>query len=246
MIPVEQTPTSIAPHPISAPTRSAVACAVWKPSVPVQALAPPEFSTTARSRPVVSTSWLHSTGAALTLLRVKTPAAAWAGPSLTTRATSGRPLGLSPAVAPAARKPCGPVTPAAGDGELARSRGDTDSLARSLIALPRCARSALREGAVTLIRSHARSWRHRRHRQAHGLGQPERQVHALHGAACGALGEVVEGGDGNQAPRVQVDGDLHVDGVRAEGGGGRRPDALGEQVHERLVRVGLRVCLDDL
>ena len=58
--PVEQTATSIAP--VSVPqllsaeaTSSAVLCASWNPPAPVQAFAPPELSTTARSLPVVRT-----------------------------------------------------------------------------------------------------------------------------------------------------------------------------------------------
>jgi hypothetical protein len=47
-----------------------------KPSGPVQALAPPEFKITARNRPSLSTCWDQITGAALTRLLVKTPAAA--------------------------------------------------------------------------------------------------------------------------------------------------------------------------
>ncbi len=78
--PVEHTATSMGPVSVpqsdrAAATASAVAWVSWKPCDPVHALAPPEFSSTARSRPVVSTCWLHSTGAALTWLRVNTPAA---------------------------------------------------------------------------------------------------------------------------------------------------------------------------
>lgn len=69
--PVEQTATSTAPVSVpqvdsAAATASAVAWVSAKPSGPVQAFAPPELSTTARSRPVVSTCRLHSTGAAFT------------------------------------------------------------------------------------------------------------------------------------------------------------------------------------
>ncbi len=79
--PVEQTATSMAPVSVpqsdnAAATASAVAWVSWKPPGPVQALAPPEFRITARSAPVVSTCWVQRTGAALTLLRVNTPAAA--------------------------------------------------------------------------------------------------------------------------------------------------------------------------
>ena len=70
------------------------------PAGPVQALAPPELRTTARTRPPVTTCSVHSTGAALTRLAVKTPAAASSGPSLTTSATSGLPLALRPAARP--------------------------------------------------------------------------------------------------------------------------------------------------
>ncbi len=71
MRPVEQTATSTAPVSVpqllsASATASAVACVSWKPSGPVQALAPPELRTTARSLPVVSTCLLHSTGAAFT------------------------------------------------------------------------------------------------------------------------------------------------------------------------------------
>ncbi len=108
--PVEQTATSIGPQPRTSAAFSAVACAVWKPSGPVHAFAPPELRTTARRRPVTSTCCVHSTGAALTLLRVNTPAAACAGPSFTTRARSRPPVDLSPAATPAARNPCGVTT----------------------------------------------------------------------------------------------------------------------------------------
>ena len=114
--PVEQTATSAAPtgsrpaRVSAAATRSAVAWVSWKPCGPVQALAPPEFSTTTRTRPARSTRWLHSTGAALTRFAVNTPAAVASGPSLTTSATSGAPDDLRPAATPDARNPFGAVT----------------------------------------------------------------------------------------------------------------------------------------
>ena len=82
----------------------------WKPSGPVQAFAPPEFSTTARTRPPLTTCLVHFTGAACTRLAVNTAAAARDGPSLITTATSRSPDCFSPAATPAARKPCGAVT----------------------------------------------------------------------------------------------------------------------------------------
>ncbi len=123
MSPVEQMATSAAETPSSSATCSAVRWVSRKPSGPVQAFAPPEFSTTASTRPSDTTCRDQTTGAAWTRLVVKTAAAACSGPSLTTSATSGRPLGLRPAVTPAARNPWGAVT---------------------LTALPRFARSAVR------------------------------------------------------------------------------------------------------
>src|SRR6185503_16808903 len=108
--PVEATATSMAPRPSSVAACSAVAWVSWKPSGPVQAFAPPELRTTARTRPPRTTCWVHSTGAALTRFAVNTPAAARDGPSLSTTATSRSPVDLRPAATPAARKPSGAVT----------------------------------------------------------------------------------------------------------------------------------------
>ncbi len=107
MRPVEQTTTSPAETPRTSATCSAVRCVSRKPWVPVQALAPPELRTTASTRPSATTCRDHVTGAASTRLVVKTAAAWWSGPSLTTSARSGVPLALRPAVTPAARKPAG-------------------------------------------------------------------------------------------------------------------------------------------
>ena len=79
-------------------------------AAPVQALAPPELSTTARTRPPLTTWRVQVTGAAWTRLRVNTAAAARDGPSFRTTATSGWPDSFSPAATPAARKPSGAVT----------------------------------------------------------------------------------------------------------------------------------------
>ena len=73
-------------------------------------------------------------------------------------------------------------------------------------------------GAEPLGRRHA-SRCHSRQRQAGGLRQSQGQVHRLHGASGGALGEVVDRGDGDEPPGVGIDGDLQVDGVRPERGG---------------------------
>jgi hypothetical protein len=110
MRPVEATATSPAPIPRTSAAFSAVAWVSWKPLGPVQALAPPELSTTAVSSPLLRTCSDHRTGAALTRLDVKTPAAARRGPVLTTRARSGLPFSLIPAAMPAAVNPFAAVT----------------------------------------------------------------------------------------------------------------------------------------
>ena len=76
MRPVEQTTTSPAETPSTSATCSAVRWVSEKPWAPVQALAPPELSTTASARPSVTTWRDHVTGAASTRFDVKT-AAAW-------------------------------------------------------------------------------------------------------------------------------------------------------------------------
>ena len=108
--PVEQTATSPAATPRPAAVFSAMTRASSNPDRPVQAFAPPEFRTTARSRPSATARRDHSTGAANTRLRVNTPAAANRGPRLETTARSGRSPPLIPAATPAAANPAGVVT----------------------------------------------------------------------------------------------------------------------------------------
>ncbi len=108
--PVEHTAISPAESASPAARRSADTCVSAKPSGPVQAFAPAEFSSTARTRPPFSTCCVQRTGAAFTRLAVNTPAAAREGPSLITTATSRAPDGFSPAATPAARNPAGAVT----------------------------------------------------------------------------------------------------------------------------------------
>ncbi len=108
--PVEQTSTSPAESFSASATASAVAWAVWKPWLPVKQLAPPEFSTIARTWPSVITCWDQRIGLAFARLLVNTAAAAALGPWLTTRARSGEPELFSPACTPAARKPAAAVT----------------------------------------------------------------------------------------------------------------------------------------
>ena len=107
--PVEQTAISAAGQEIASASRCAVSRVSSWPAGPVQAFAPPEFSTTARTWPPRVTCSVQRTGAAFTRFDVKTAAAACDGPSLSTTATSGSPDIFSPAVTPAARKPRGSV-----------------------------------------------------------------------------------------------------------------------------------------
>src|SRR3954451_6497132 len=203
--PVLATATSMAPRPSSAAACSAVAWVSWKPSGPVQALAPPELRTTTRARSPASTCRLHSTGAAWKRLVVKTAAAASSGPSLTTTATSGAPEDLRPAATPAAENPAGAVT---------------------LTVHP-------------LVRKMSRC--HSYERKTGGLRETESEVGALQRRSPRALGEIVDRGDDDQAAGIGIEGDLQRDGVGAQHLRRRRPLALGQQVHERLVGVGLCV-----
>src|SRR4051812_37706203 len=217
--------TSIGRRTPLSPGRGTATAIPPRPRAPatVQAFAPPELSTTALSRLPASTCRLQSTGAAGKRLVVKTAAAASSGPSLTTSATSGAPVDLSPAATPAARNPCGAVTVT-----IAPFR--TRSAPRSQTSL-RC--SLLRHGRGS--RSHPDQ------RQAGDLGQAESQVGALQRAAGGALGQVVHRGDHDEPAGVGVDRELQLHGVGAEHRRRRGPLALGQQVHERLVGVCLLV-----
>src|SRR5215218_4826571 len=215
--PVLATATSMAPMPSSFAACSAVAWVSWKPSGPVQALAPPELRTTARARSPASTWRLQSTGAAGKRLVVKTAAAASSGPWLRTTATSGSPLDLSPAATPAAEKPAGAVT---------------------LTCPPRWRSSAAFAALLCpCVNSQARSRCDSYEREDGGLGKPEGEVGALQRRSPGPLGQIVDRGDDDQAAGVLVDGELQGDGVGAEHLRRRRPLPLGEHMDERLVGV---------
>ena len=69
-----------------------------------------------------------------------------------------------------------------------------------------------------------------------GLGETEGEVHALHGCAGGALGEVVDRADGDQPAGALVE--RRPGGARRWSRGSAcvlRPLPVGQQVHERLV-----------
>jgi len=112
MTPVEQTSTSASSTPSAPATAAAMARASAIPCSPVQALAQPLLSATARARPAAIRSRSRRTGAAATWFVVNTAAAA-AGVSATTSAKSLRSLYLMAAATPAARYPRAAVTPPA-------------------------------------------------------------------------------------------------------------------------------------
>src|SRR5262245_15950975 len=209
--PVEQMAISPAESPSAVARRSALVWVSVKPSGPVQAFAPPELRSTARTRPPRTTCCVHSTGAAFTRLAVNTAAAARDGPSLTTTATSRAPDGLSPAATPAARNPSGAVT---------------------LICLPPL-------WALRWVMPAAVSWRDSLRGQARCLRQAEHEVGGLYGLPGRALAQVVQRGDHDAASSVGVDGCLQVHGVGADRRGRGGPAALGEQVDEGLAGVGV-------
>ena len=105
--PVEQIKVSEEEIPRVSETISALLCVSAKPSGPVQALAPPEFSSTASICPSLITCLLQTTGAAITRFLVKTAAALFSGPTFWIKARSGKPLLFNPAATPVAKKPFG-------------------------------------------------------------------------------------------------------------------------------------------
>ena len=110
MTPVEATRTWRGEIPSSFAAARALSSEVRSPSAPVQALAFPELTTTARAQPRVSLRWRResSTGAAATRLVVNMPAAAVSRASEKINARSRAPATfLIPAAMAAARKPRG-------------------------------------------------------------------------------------------------------------------------------------------
>ena len=89
--PVEARNTSPTLHPTALAAISAVSAVACRPVLPVNALALPEFTTSARARPRPSLARHHSTGADGHFDRVKTPATA-VPLSITASSTSVRSL----------------------------------------------------------------------------------------------------------------------------------------------------------
>ena len=108
--PVEATKTSSGRKPSAFAVRAAIFTASAYPWRPVQALALPLFARMARPLPRRNRWRSRMTGAAITLLRVKTPAAV-ASRSETINARSGTSAFLIPAAMPAARIPGTAVIP---------------------------------------------------------------------------------------------------------------------------------------
>ena len=111
--PVEATKTSCGLIPRAQAASAAMIRASLSPVSPVQALAFPLFATIAPVDPDFTCSIVTRTGAALTKLDVKTPAA-WACLSDTISARSGRDFFI-PQCTPDALKPRGSVTPPGAD-----------------------------------------------------------------------------------------------------------------------------------
>ena len=110
MTPVEQTATSSGGNPRASAASSDMRRAFASPVAPVQALAKPVLTATARRTPPFTRSRSSRTGAAAMAFVVKTPAQA-AGESDTRRAKSLRFGYLTCASTPAARNPRGKVIP---------------------------------------------------------------------------------------------------------------------------------------
>ena len=123
--PVEQTTTSPASMPSARAVSLAIVRASSRPWAPVQALALPELTTTARARPSARCSRDTSTGAAARRLFVNAPAAV-ASPSQASSARSGAPEALIPQVTPAARKPSGKQTPVRSSALIRPGRARSD------------------------------------------------------------------------------------------------------------------------
>ena len=109
MTPVEHASTESAGRSSRVATAAVVARASRSPRSPRPAFASPLFTRTAEAGMICKRSRVSLTGAAGKTLVVSS-AADPAGRSTSSKARSGRPLGLRPAVMPLARKPRGKVT----------------------------------------------------------------------------------------------------------------------------------------
>src|SRR5690625_1942336 len=219
--PVEQTSTSWAETSSVAAKCSAVRRVSARPSGPVQALAPPEFRTTARARPSATASRDQITGAAWTRLAVNTAAALWRGPSLTIRVRSVAPVDFSPAARPAARKPRGRVIDTGlleGCGaEKVQDRPEPEPG----LGLGPGPGSGSQSGPA----------------QPHALIQTQRQVQRLDGGTGRALDQVVQGRDDSGLTAAFVYEGTDADGVGTGGLPGGGEGALLEQGHEVLLSI---------
>src|ERR1035438_4078841 len=258
MSPVEHTAISPAESPRAAASRSALWWVSVKPAGPVHAFAPPELSSTARTRPPRTTCSVQSTGAALTRVVVNTAAAAREGPSFTTTARTGETESLRPAATPAARKPIGAVTliswPPSRALRLVVPEArkwavrETGPRRRDPATAPEgasCRRRASQYGAAFgpapaafgCSTAGQVSWGDSVDGQPGALRQPEHQVGDLDGLPGRPLDQVVQGGDHHGAPGMSVRHRLEVNGVRSRGRGRAGPAALGQYKNERLVGV---------
>ena len=117
--PVEATTTSRGESPSLAAASSVMRSASARPRSAVQALALPALTTTAWQRPERSRSSDSLTGAARTLLRVKTPAAVAGRSEAMMQRSSDCPSFLIPAWTAPAEKPAASVIAASAMGSIA-------------------------------------------------------------------------------------------------------------------------------
>src|SRR5918992_1194491 len=207
--PVEATPTWAGSTPSCSAAVDCIAAAVARPRPPSPTFEQPELAATARRRPR-SACFETMTGAPTRALVVKRAADTVSGASETSTPTS-RPSGLIPAATPAARKSAGRA----------------------------CGSSSRTCPGASTQRERKKVTRAARSLEPLRLGQPEHQVEVLHGLARGALPEVVDRAEREDAVagHRDVDGrtvrEAHVAGV------GRHV----EQLDERLVGVCVGVQL---
>src|ERR687891_2219562 len=203
--PVEATPTWAGATPRCSAALDCIAAAVSRPRRPSPTFEQPELAATAR-RPPRSACFETMTGAPTRALVVKRAADTVSASSDTSTPTS-RPSGLIPAATPAARNPAGRAC-----GSSSRTcPGASTQRERKKVTRARAPRSL----------------------EPLGLRQAQHEVEVLHGLAGGALPEVVDRAEREDA--VAGHGDVNGRPVREAhvAGVGRRV----EELHEGLVRV---------
>src|SRR5919201_527522 len=188
--------------------------ASFSPRSPLQTLEHPLLTTIVCSAPPRACSIETSTGAPFTWFVVNT-AAERAGDGEWMSARSFLPLGLIPAATPAARIPGTAVTPPSSHSMSPVIRG-----------------------------SRCRSGVHRWSLEAGPFVPAEEDVEVLHAVGRAALAEIVDRRHANRAARPRIGHYGDVVEVGADHRARRRPLALAQDPHERLLGVELAVRVD--